>query len=414
MKLSWQTSLYRAAAGASTRIAMRLPFVECVYLRRSAASGEVQIPFSDADIAVLLSPASSAEEEGERLLVLLRRFRYARCLFPRMGESLVHARDDFADSIADDPYRASIDRRCAIATFGTRPSWPVTAITPRETLRRLVFWFDGYLPRALRTRNHRNARKFAIEIWNALQTASGVIQEPFVTRRESEQHWRCSADIRLLSEASASAEGAVRTCLTLATRAHAILRPAIGPLRSTVVFQARFLPGSGMRTIIVVPHAQSPLPPEATRPDALLFTPEILDLFLNSQNPFLWHSIEKYAGQIGLPFPDIEAWELACLRLSAAERLRVPGFAEPTTGAHLERLQYVDAMLGLLEQRRDPGRSEPLLARGAASMASTIPHYYREHYPILLRNARALRTRAAMLRKKPASTVARGVATSGA
>lgn len=407
MKLSWQTSLYRAAAGASTRIAMRVPFVECVYLRRSAASGEVQIPFSDADIAVLLSPASSAEEEGQRLLALLRRFRLARCLFPRLGESLVHARDDFADSIADDPYRASIDRRCAIATFGTRPPWPVTAITPRDALRRLVFWFDGYLPRALRTRNHRNARKFAIEIWNALQTASGVISEPFVTRRESEQHWRCSADIRLLSEASASAEGAVRACLTLATRAHAILRPSLPSLRTSVVFQARFLPGSGMRTIIVVPHAQSPLPPEATRPDALLFTPEILDLFLNSQNPFLWHSVEKYAGQIGLSLPDVEAWELACLRLSAAERLRVPGFAEATTGAHLERLQYVDSILELLEQGRDPGATEPLSLDGMDSTVTAIPRYYREQYPVLFRKAKALRARAASLGAMPRKTPGR-------
>lgn len=253
------------------------------------------------------------------------------------------------------------------------------------------------LPRALRTRNHRNARKFAIEIWNALQTASGVISEPFVARHESEQHWRCSADIRLLSEASASSEGAVRTCLTLATRAHAIVRPSLPSLRASVVFQARFLPGSGMRTIIVVPHAQSPLPQEATRPDAILFTPEILDLFLNSQNPFLWHSIEKYAGQIGLPFPNIEAWELACLRLSAAERLRVPGFAEPTTGAHLERLQYVDSILELLEQGRDPGATEPLSQDGTDSTVKTVPRYYLEQYPDLFRKAKALRARAASL-----------------
>ncbi|MCZ2153118.1 MAG: hypothetical protein LC114_04330 [Bryobacterales bacterium] len=183
----WHTAFYRSASTFLARHCLAGPEVKGIYLRRSVAAGEAQFPWSDIDLAMVLSAFSSAEEEGLALAELLRRFHRARTIFPRLGETLIYTANDFDESVDDDPYRASIDQRAAIAIYGEIPKAKPPRITPFAAIRRLVFWLEAYLPRALRTRNHRNARKFAIEMWNAWRVCSGELQQPFISRREAER-----------------------------------------------------------------------------------------------------------------------------------------------------------------------------------------------------------------------------------
>lgn len=394
----WQTALYRAAASIVSKRCLASPDVECIYIRRSVASGEAQFPWSDVDLGIVLSHCANAEEEGRALESLWSRYRLARLLFPRLGEAELHAHGGLADSADDDPYRASIDRRAAIPTYGSLPPWAPVPISARDALRRLVFWFDGYLPRSLRERNHRNARKFAIEIWNAWLTASGAIEEPFLTRREAERHWRRSHDAPLLAQADASAESAFRACLALAARAHPILRPSLPRLGETVSAEVRFLPGAASRTVHLLPAADSPLPGGAPQPGDFIATPEALDLLLNTQNPFLWHGLPgRMRDCIAAP-PSREAWLLACHRLASSQRLRVAGFVENGTGGHERRLRHIERILSCLE--RGVATSAVTLDGEESSSEVAVPDigaYYRERYPAVLREALSLRARARSL-----------------
>ncbi|MCL4781528.1 MAG: hypothetical protein KJZ70_00695 [Bryobacterales bacterium] len=405
----WQTGFYRAAASLLSAHCLAAPEVESIYIRRSVAAGEAQFPWSDVDLGIVLSPFANEEDEGRALERLWGRFRMTRLLFPRLGEAEVHVGASLAESAIDDPYRASIDRRAAVLTHGSVPDWATVPITPRDAIRRLIFWFDGYLPRSLGARNHRNAHKFAIEIWNAWLAASGGIQEPFLRRQDAEDHWRHGADASLLAQAESGPEGAFRACLAVATRAHSLLRSPLPRLAEPLSAEIRFLPGSARRTIHLLPTPASPLPGGGPRPTDLIVTPEALALFLGTQNPFLWHSLPARMQDILECPPSREDWLLACRRLASGQRLRVAGFVEHGSGSHLRRLEFVRHALSALERGETPSSGGiPKAASGPPAREPSIAAYYREQYPSLLREAASLRLRAQLCLAPPASRSADG------
>lgn len=393
-----QTALYRAAASCISNRCLATPDIESIFIRRSVASGEARFPWSDVDLGIVLSRFTNEEEEGLALERLWTRYRLAHLLFPRLGEAEVHARGSIGESAIDDPYRASIDRRAAIPVLGAIPPMPPVPIGSRDAIRRLVFWFDNYVPRSLRQKNHRNARKFAIEIWNAWRTATGGIAEPYLTRREAEHHWRESGDAPLLAQAEESAASAVRVCLALANRAHSILLPALPRLVKPVSADVSFLPGTAPRTLHLLPDPEAELPGGAPSPRDFVMTPETLDLFLNTQDPFLWHGLPAQVQDcLGGP-PSHEAWLHACRRLASGQRLRVAGFVGKGTGRHHARLRHIERILSLLERSVAP--SAVTLDAEPSSSEVAIPSigaYYRECYPALLREALSLRARAQAL-----------------
>lgn len=400
----WQTAFYRAAASLVSANCLAAPEVESIYIRRSVASGEAQFPWSDVDLGIVLSRFANEEDEGRALERLWGRFRLARLLFPRLGEAELHVAASLADSAIDDPYRASIDRRAAVPTHGCIPEWTPAPIAPRDAIRRLVFWFDGYLPRSLGARNRRNARKFAIEMWNAWLTASGAIEEPFLRRRDTEDHWRRGADASLLAQTDTGPDGAFRACLSLATRAHSLLRPPLPRLAEPLFAEVRFLPGTALRTLHLLPTPASPLPGHAPRPTGLIVTPEALDLFLGTQNPFLWHGLPARIQDLLQCPPAREDWLLACRRLASSQRLRVAGFVERGSGSHRRRLQFVRHALSALERGEIPSSEDfPEAPSDPPAAEPRIAAYYREQYPALLREATALRIRAQLLLPPPAA-----------
>jgi hypothetical protein len=88
------------------------------------------------------------------------------------------------------PYRASLDRRFGYVVFGERPAIPERAVDERSTARRLVFWFQRYLPEVMRRRRIRDQRKIALEMYNALGVLEGRWKEPLATRAETESRAR--------------------------------------------------------------------------------------------------------------------------------------------------------------------------------------------------------------------------------
>ena len=176
---------YRLLARGAASVLASSNIVRSVYARRSVAAGEVCFGRSDIDLGIVIREAEPPWHENEQLLALARLYRRLKMAIPVVGECTVHDPESLRHSSRIDAYRASIDRRAALLLHGPPLEVPVAAVPERECARRLIFWVEKYLPAAIRQRNSRNLRKLALEMWNAWACASGLISEPFLTRREA-------------------------------------------------------------------------------------------------------------------------------------------------------------------------------------------------------------------------------------
>jgi hypothetical protein len=341
------TGVYRAAAWVLSRAFLDVAGVRSVYARRSVASGEAVLPWSDLDLAMV-----TGELPGHALDGLRRRYRLARLAFPRLGECQIYTEGELAQLAVTDPYRASLDRRCAWVALGERPAIPAVPIPAHEAARRLVFWLEAFVPTALRQRNERNLRKFALEMANALGVLEGRWPEPLTTRRETEQR---------VGDVGADA---LQACFQMAARAHALVRPPAPRLRTPLE-----LPG-----LYLAPEAAS-IPRDGRK----AFTPEALDLLLQTENPGLWRVHGEALARAGFEPPGEAAWRRAAARWTAGARLRGPGFLERGSRAAQERVRAAAAILGETAPESVPDLSES--------------RYYREVYDGLQARALALRAR---------------------
>ena len=117
------------------------------------------------------------------------------------------------------------------------------------------------------------------------------------------------------------------------------------------------------------------------RPGLRVLTPEIVDLLLQTQNPDLWTVHGSALAGAGFEPPSRESWLRAARRWAAGERIRGPGFLEPSTAPAVARLHASARILGLAAA---PPVPENL----------TVAAYYRYHYETLSTHAAALRARA--------------------
>lgn len=356
MRASLSTGIYRAAARVLGKTLLASPIVRTVYIRRSVAAGEAQFPFSDLDLAMVIEPASGADIEQLR-----RRYRVARLAFPRLGECQLFTADDVQEFAHTDPYRTSLDRRCGITVYGLPPEIPNTPIPPQETARRLVFWFEHFVPTARRQGNGRNLRKFAIEMVNALGVLEGRWSEPLTSRRETLAHM--PAEYAALFEGDRFA-----ACLELAGRAQALLRTRVPQLTAPLV-----LPG-----ITVAPTVGEAV---AMR-EGNVVTPAVLDLLLHTQSPWLWRTHGEALLRAGFEAPSDDVWRAAARRYAGGERVRGPGFLERGTASAYARLERAWSVLG---------GERPEVPAEMPSVAA----YYRGPYAETVRWAERLRVRCA-------------------
>ena len=327
------TVIYRMAARVLSRTLLRSPIVRSIYIRRSVAAGEATFPRSDLDLAMIIDSATGAE-----MNVLRVRYRLARAAFPRLGECQVYTQADLDESVITDPYRASIDRRGAVTVFGPPPNILPQAIAAAEAARRLVFWFEHFIPTAIRQNNQRNLHKFAVEMANAIGVLEGRWSEPLLTRRET------------LERSNVPDRDLLATCRDYAARAHALVRPPAPK----------------------IPHSLN-LPG--------LDTAEVLDLMLHTQSPWIWHAHGRALAAAGFETPSDSAWRAAARRYAGGERVRGPGFLESNTQRAIARLSAAADILG--------GERPPLPATPVSPSV-----YYREYYDALAAWAAALRERA--------------------
>jgi predicted nucleotidyltransferase len=341
------TDFYRAAARFLSRTILKSAIVRTIYVRRSVAAGEAVFPLSDLDLAMVIDPAPGAEIERLR-----RRYRLARLAFPRLGECQVFTGDDLREFAVTDPYRASLDRRHSATVFGPPPPIPNEPIPATETVRRLVFWFDPFVATALRQGNRRNMRKFAIEMANALGVLEGRWPEPLTSRRETAE--RCEVP----------RDNCFAACCQYSARAHALLRPPAPRLLRPLE-----LPG-----LCVLPSPEAAPPLTGVR----VMTPEVLDLTLQTQNPWLWHKYGDALSEAGFQAPSPQSWFAAARRYAGGERLRGPGFFESGTAGALARLRSASS----------------ILAAGAVELPSeslSTTDYYLNHFDRLSALAATLR-----------------------
>jgi hypothetical protein len=329
------SSFYAAVTAWISRSLLYTPAVRGIYIRRSVAAREAVFPWSDVDLAIVLE-SSRAQD----LVSLARRYEMARRLFPRLGECLVFTPQDLLDFAGTDPYRASLDRRVHLTVAGEPPVIPARDIPPGEAARRLVFWFDEYVPLALHQGNRRNLRKFALEMANALGVIEGRWPQPLPSRSETIR--RCGP----------LPGDPFDYCCTAAAKAHARLLAPAPPLQSPIE-----MPG-----LLVV---TAPRP--AFRPSRLtrVLTPEALDLLLQTSNPSLWWSYGEKLASAGFAPPSPAAWRAYALRCLAAHRLRAPVFSEAGTAGVFNRVRAAARIL----QEPPPPLPNP---------APSPEHYYAE------------------------------------
>ncbi len=349
-RTSPSTAMYRWVARILSRTVLSDPIVRSIYIRRSVAAGESTFPRSDLDLAMIIDPSSGVEIDRLR-----RRYQLARVAFPRLGECQLYTPVDLDEFAVTDPYRASLDRRMGVPVYGPPPPIPVAPIPKEETARRLVFWFEHFVATAVHQGNQRNLRKFALEMANALGVLDGRWMEPLESRRATAA--RCELPAGDLFAA----------CCTLAARAHALVRPPAPTLRRPLA-----LPG-----LIVIPSADAVPPPTRDR----VVTPEVLDLLLHTQSPWLWRTYGPVLADAGFEAPSTRSWIAAARRYAGGERVRGPGFLERGTTSMIARLRASADILG--------GDRPTVL-----SAAIGVSEFYRTHYDAHVRWAADLRGRA--------------------
>lgn len=351
--------LYTLAGKALAPI-LRLPFVESVYIRRSVAAGEAEFPWSDLDLGMVIGDCT-----GEDLFALWRRFQVAKVLFPRLGECVVATAEELAEMAAMDPYRASLDRRFSIVAGGSRPSIPALPISSMAAARRLVFWFEHYLPLAVRQKNVRNQRKFVKEMANALGVVEGRWPEPRRSRAETELPVE-------LPPGSPFAQ-----CCFLAERAQRRLRPPAPVLKSV----------ERLPSLVLLPDRNTPIPDDVAA-RTIVATPPVLDLLMATQNPFLWLQYGAELEPLGFVAPPVAAWWELCYRQASGERFRLPGFCERGPILQADRLARVERAVQRLSAGGAPGDD---LRTAAAEPSQSLRRYYQGEYEGLARRAKALR-----------------------
>ncbi|MBL8216190.1 MAG: hypothetical protein JNK87_36055 [Bryobacterales bacterium] len=353
--------IYTGAARALAPL-LHLPFVQSVYIRRSVAAGEAEFPWSDLDLGLAIR-----DTLGSGLFSLWRRFRLAQALFPRLGECQIATAEELAEMAGMDPYRASLDRRFAIVVAGTPPPIPHLPVPRQAAARRLIFWFEHYLPRALRAGSVRNQRKFVKEMANALGVVEGRWPEPLRKRAEA-----------ALPDGLPAGSPFFQCCL-LAERAQRLLRPPAPVLKDVV----------RLPSLLLLPAADSPVP-DSLPPRTIVATPAVLDLLLATQSPFLWSRHGAALEPLGFTPPPLEVWREACLRQASGERLRLPGFGENGPIDYAARLARAEAIAAEVLSGRIP--SAPVRVPEAAPAAS-LKTYYCQEYDALAARARVLRQR---------------------
>jgi len=371
------TAIYRLAARVCGQILGTSEIVESVYVRRSVATGEVSFGRSDIDLSIVVRQPMSNSRDGSELWALSRKLWLLRIANPALGETEVHDPLGLERWKRADTYRGSLDRRSALFVYGKPAETPGLPVLQEHAVRRLAFWPHEYLTTALRQQNRRNLKKLALEMWNAYATATGMIREPFQTRRETEAFWRRAGEGATVDRLASDPGRAYAFALESGERLHDELLPPLEKISRPIIFRATVPPLFVERTFVVLPRPDSPLPPEVFHPSSLVLTPELLDLYLHYVNPFLQWVLTRELSELGICPPSVASFARSCRYHVRGPGLRSPGFIDRRTAGPGRRLAVVRHAAWQIARGEIPGPMDPGELR---QMTNTDPPSLREYY----------------------------------
>ena len=384
-KLSNDT--YRVIARAVGSILGSFDIVRSIFIRRSVAAGEVVFGRSDIDFTILLNSPLGDPEEAGKLLALNRCYRVLRTLLPIVGESHVMTHEEMRLSYRADAYRGSLDRRAALVVYGKPLEIPKFTVPVEDSARRLTFWYHKYIPIAVRKRNLRNLRKFALEMWNAYSTATGLTVEPYITRRETESAWKDQKTGSSPAGPSGNVEEAFSECCRIAARLHKFLRSPLKNIQHPMVVSAR------KNRYVLIPSPEHPLPPESSAIDTVVCTPEILDLLVHYVSAFIYDDLPLQVEELGIRRPSHQEYVRSCWLGADPSNPRAPGFRNKSSYAVELALLLVRIQEALPYLQRGEIHPLPSISNrgGYWDSAPSLTDYYRNWYPVLYREAAEIR-----------------------
>ena len=153
----------------------------------ASAAGEARFPWSDIDLTLILHQHCAGPAQFGPLLDLNRKVRRPRRAFPFVGQIETFTADELPGWFLLEPARESLNRRSAILLACEPLSIPAIPIPPENAAYRFCFYLEDYVPHAVMTRNSRNLRKFALDMWSNAGVARGLFAEPHITRSAAAQ-----------------------------------------------------------------------------------------------------------------------------------------------------------------------------------------------------------------------------------
>jgi hypothetical protein len=382
------TAFYRLAARYSAWMLSASPMVESVLVHRSVATGEVDFGRSDIDMVLVITEEKACQ--GANLASLLQAVNRARFFNPALTHIDVYEPAGIVSYAQIDTFWASTERPTTMLLRGAPIQIPLLAIDPDHALSKFLLWVEWFFAVSVQQKNRRNLRKLSLECWNAYASAQRLIQEPCLTRHEMEaQAGRIEENLRIrqLEEPSY----ATRFVFELADKLHRSRLPALRKLDQPLIFEATTSPLCLRRRFVVVPRADSSLPPDAFVDGAMVCTPEILDLFVHVKNAFFYWILPSELLALGIQPPSVAEFVQSCRYYSHSRFLLHPGFSAPRPSVQSARLVLIQyAMDWISKCKLPPAVEETKIEAMMAAGAPTVADYYRLEYDRLWLDSRRI------------------------
>jgi len=184
---------------------------------------------------------------------------------------------------------------------------------------------------------------------------------------------------------------AARFVFELADRLHRSRLPALRTLAKPLVFEAVMAPLCLRRLFVVVPRADSPLPPETFVKGAFPCTPEILDLFTQTKNAFLYWVLPPELRELGIEPPLVSGFLRSCRFYGDSRFLLYPGFAGSSPSTQAARMALIQhAVEWASRSELPPAISQEKLREMMDAGATTVEGYYRAEFGQLRRDSRRI------------------------
>jgi hypothetical protein len=329
-------------------------------------------------------------DDGASMASLLQEVNRARLFNPALNHIDVYEPSGLASHARADSFWASAERRTLVPLRGKPVEIPLAPVHPDHALSRFLLWVEWYFAISVQQRDRRNLWKTSLECWNAYASVEGLVPEPYLLRSEMEAQAR-RHEGNLVTERLEEPSYATRFVFGLADRLHRSRLPALRTLAKPLIFEAITAPLCLRRRFVVVPRADSPLPPETFVKGAFPCTPEILDLFAHAKNPFLHWVLPPELLELGIAPPLVLEFLRACRFYGHSRFLFIPGFANPGPPTQAARMAFIRHALDWASRGEvPPAIPQEKVREMIASGARTIADYYREEYGPLRRESRRI------------------------